>query len=245
MEGIHDDPRFAPRANRHGDRPSSTSASSEETLWTVPDGVTQIHVEVVGAGGGGSGSSGGGSGALITGQLAVTPGQSVRMLVGAGGSRQPSSDERVAGGQGHGDGGSSPAFTGSILELARGRGGTGGGGSSLSVDGTVLVVTDGGGGGGGRRVSAEFAAVGARGGDAAAAGGNNTAKVIQTGTEVLARGGQPGSNSGPGLGGAQGSVALADGTDSETTQIRRSPTPTSPAPAAVVSEAGAAADAPR
>jgi len=35
----------------------------------------------------------------------------VRMLVGAGGSLQQSSDQRLAGGQGHGDGGSIPAFT--------------------------------------------------------------------------------------------------------------------------------------
>lgn len=61
--------------------------------WTVPAGVTQMDIQVIGAGGGASGAygsrggSGGGGGGYINAQnISVTPGQSFSMIIGAGGS---------------------------------------------------------------------------------------------------------------------------------------------------------------
>lgn len=95
-------------------RPSATSATAVTTRWTVPAGVTRIRVDVVGAGGGGGPQSQGGSGARITGELSVAPGQTVEMIAGAGGSRDPANDAAVAGGGGHGAGGNSPAYPGAV-----------------------------------------------------------------------------------------------------------------------------------
>lgn len=63
-------------------------------LWTVPAGVTRICAEVYGAGGGGSNGAsapgtvvyGGGSGGYAKASIPVTPGDSVTIIVGTGGS---------------------------------------------------------------------------------------------------------------------------------------------------------------
>ena len=66
------------------ERFTTTGAST----WTVPQGVTSIDYLVVGGGGGGGGHVGGGGGAggVRTGSLAVTPGSSVSLTIGAGGA---------------------------------------------------------------------------------------------------------------------------------------------------------------
>lgn len=53
--------------------------------WTVPSGVTSIDVEVVGGGGGGA-YHGGAGGGYVYKRMAVTPGQSIPYVVGAGGN---------------------------------------------------------------------------------------------------------------------------------------------------------------
>lgn len=61
------------------------------TTWTVPDDVTSVEYLVVGGGGGGAngydnaGGGGGGGGMVLTGELAVTPGSSLNIIVGDGG----------------------------------------------------------------------------------------------------------------------------------------------------------------
>lgn len=63
-------------------------------LWTVPAGVTRICAEVFGAGGGGSNGAtapfdtayGGGAGGYAKASFAVTPGDTVTVIVGTGGT---------------------------------------------------------------------------------------------------------------------------------------------------------------
>lgn len=56
--------------------------------WTVPAGVSVIHVEVIGAGGNGAinGSGGGGGGGYASGDFTVTPGAAYTITVGTAGS---------------------------------------------------------------------------------------------------------------------------------------------------------------
>lgn len=75
--------------------------------FTVPGGITKLRVEVAGAGGGGGGSSvalhysskggNGGSGAKTNTTISVTPGATITVVVGAGGS---SADHKENGGTG-------------------------------------------------------------------------------------------------------------------------------------------------
>lgn len=88
------------------------------TSWTVPDGVTEISAVVVGGGGGGGGAGGmggtrwggggGGGGGLAYGTFAVTPGESLTIVVGTAG--------------GGGAGGSSPGngTSGGLSKIQRG-----------------------------------------------------------------------------------------------------------------------------
>jgi len=64
------------------------------TSWTVPSGVTNIAVTLIGGGGGGQGSSNvssvlvqpGLGGAVVTSSLATTPGASIAYAIGAAGT---------------------------------------------------------------------------------------------------------------------------------------------------------------
>lgn len=101
-----------------------TFTSPGSHSWTVPAGVTRLDVTAAGAGGGSTGNAlfggPGGPGGVVTDRnLAVTPGQTVSIVVGGGGI-----------GVGSGDGS-----------------GSGGGASSLSV-GSAWIIAGGGGGGG-------------------------------------------------------------------------------------------------
>jgi hypothetical protein len=66
-----------------------------EYIFTVPEGVTRLHVELWGAGGGGGGGSvafeggGGNGGAYVRAIVAVYPGEKYRVMVGAGGAGNP------------------------------------------------------------------------------------------------------------------------------------------------------------
>ena len=133
--------------------------------WIVPDNVTNIMVEAWGAGGAGGGSNnitgcegsaggGGGGGAYASSNRSVTPGQTLYVIVGAGGSG-------VTGGNGT-DGGASYVWNGTAI-LVRAAGGSGGeanaainqtvlggaGGSASDSIGNIVVMagTDGGPGG--------------------------------------------------------------------------------------------------
>jgi hypothetical protein len=127
---------------------STFNYSSGYQSFTVPSGVTSLHLDVVGgSGGSGQGNYGGGAGASggeIVGDLAVTPGQVFTLWVGGGGQSD--------GGQGYGnpthndfEGGSGASGYG----VTTGNGGGGGAASYIKLGSTMIAVGGGGGGGGG------------------------------------------------------------------------------------------------
>ena len=103
------------------------SHTGSNQSYTVPTGITSITVTMWGAGGGGfSTSLAGGAGAFIQGNLSVTPGQILTIIVGGG------SASTYGGGGGAGT-----------------QGGRGGGRSSIKTSGGDEIVIVGGGGGAG------------------------------------------------------------------------------------------------
>lgn len=134
--------------------PVGTSDQAVTTTWTVPEGVSKICFSVLGGGGGRSYLSymQGGPGGLITGELMVTPGQQLTLVVAAGGIGAPSL--AATGGGGYGDGGSvlEPSQEASAAGTLNSYAGSGGGGSAILLgtgdSATPLVVAGGGGGGG-------------------------------------------------------------------------------------------------
>lgn len=137
--------------------------------WTVPVGITEISAVCIGGGGGGGGGesgrnegvSGGGGGGLSYGKIAVTPGETLTIVVGTGGNGGASSSSGTAGGassisrgvevllQGGGGGAGQERSTGTVTGgtstgTARLGGGTGGNSGGNSTD-----TGSGGGGAGG------------------------------------------------------------------------------------------------
>jgi hypothetical protein len=156
------------------------SSTGSEQGFAVPLGVTSIHVVATGGRGGTSFSGPGGFGAVVSADVAVTPGHSLYVEVGGNGADQSSS----GGFNGGGAGGPSP--------------GSGGGGASdvrtasASAPDSLLtrLIVAGGGGGG-----TLFVAGGLAGSSGNLAGGT---------------GGDPGTDSAGGAGGhANGSIGGA------------------------------------
>ena len=126
-------------AEVHGDQTFSYTGGPQ--TFTVPDGVTSIDVVAYGAQGGAGAKGAPGKGGQITTDLAVTPGQTLHILVGGQGGAYANS---AAGWNGGG--------TGANGACGPYGGGGGGGASDIRVGGTGLndrVVVAGGGGGGG------------------------------------------------------------------------------------------------
>ena len=104
--------------------------------FTVPQGITSLNITCYGASGAnaiGAGAGTGGLGAMTSGTLSVTPGQTINIFVGGAGTN-------AAGGW---NGGGNPGSP---------EAGGGGGSSDVRANGTALanrVITAGGGGGGG------------------------------------------------------------------------------------------------
>ena len=146
--------------------------------FIVPDGITNISVKAWGAGGGGggggtTGSGGaGGGGGYVAGNIAVTPGETLKIYVGGGGQGGSS----ITGGGSNG-----------------GSGGGGGGHSSIYRGNTPLMIIAGGGGGGGSRQ----ATTGSNGG----AGGGTTGQTGSTNYSNNGNGGGGASQSNGGNGG--------------------------------------------
>ena len=105
-----------------------------EQCYTVPAGVTSVHVVAVGGAGGGSLGGAGGTGAQITSDVTVTAGQTLYVEVGVSGGS--------AGFQAGGGGGASDVQTCSVLVNTC---------LPTAVAGDPRVVVAGGGGGGRRR----------------------------------------------------------------------------------------------
>ena len=131
--------------------PGSARYSTSGTYtFVVPAGVTSFNASVTGGGGGGGGGGygtggessgsggGGGSGYTTTGSaIAVTPGETLTVVVGAGGVAGSAQYSRSAGGFG-GTGGTSTLSRGAstLLTAAGGNGGTGGRESQVVAGGT-------------------------------------------------------------------------------------------------------------
>jgi hypothetical protein len=160
------------------------------TTWTAPAGVTEVEYLIVGGGGGGgngydTGGGGGGAGGIVlTGTLAVTPGQTYTVIVGNGGTG--GADERV---NNAGTAGSNSVFA-TITAL----GGTGGQGSR-TYSPTARYT------GGAAQVGSSTAPLGGGGGGAAGAGGGGGGAGGAGGTSVSA------SSAGVGGAGVASSIA--------------------------------------
>lgn len=183
---------------------------SSSGSWTVPAGVTKVYVQLWGGGGGGSGGNtvgqihgnGGGGGAYASEYISVTPGASMSVTVGTGGSGGTGGASPLAGsaggsstfggvsaGAGAGAGAVTASYTnggtsGATENIPGGIGGAGGNGSS-GLGGFGGASPQGGSGGPGSYVNSTAGASGrAPGGGggggfatslAASAGGNGAA----------------------------------------------------------------------
>lgn len=145
--------------------------------FVVPMGVTSINVAAWGAQGGGIGTVQGGLGGTTTGQVPVTPGETIYVFVGGAGT--PGSGQ-ACGMVGGFNGGGPTGQT--CCSNAGGGAGSGGGASDIRVGGQTLadrvIVAAGGGGAGSGKVGANGG--GLTGGDGqpynnvSATGGNQT-----------------------------------------------------------------------
>jgi hypothetical protein len=171
--------------------------------FTVPACMTSTTIYAWGAGGGNQGSGTGGGGGFMTGALATTPGQAIKVVVGEGGHAGGSPGNALGGG---GSGGSS-------------QGGGGGGLSGAFNDGELATWTDAshglsaplifgvaGSGGGGQEPS-----TGGAGGGQQGQSGSDLQEPVGHGEQVSAAGcaGGGGSQSAGGEGG--GGLANKDG----------------------------------
>ena len=169
---------------------SSTFTSSG--TFTVPSGVTKISAVLIGGGGAGGGSGsgsggngGGGGGLIYVNDFPVTPGQTLAVIVGAGGGG-------VSGGTG-GNGGNS-----SITGIATAFGGTGGAADYQQSVGAGGAGEGGSGGATGGSGGRATLTTGAGGGGAAGYSGNGGTG----GNAAVINGGVAGSGGGAGGGGS-------------------------------------------
>ncbi|MDN4596875.1 DUF7507 domain-containing protein [Leifsonia virtsii] len=139
--------------------------------FDVPDGVSTVFVKAWGAGGGGRAQAGGadhgGGGGFAQGALAVSPGESLLVIVGSGGSAGRSN---AAPDPAYGGGGAGGRDTYSSY-----RGGSGGGRSAVQLQEGTDAITAGGGGGmsGATAVSPPTSNGGGGGGLTGESGGGN------------------------------------------------------------------------
>jgi hypothetical protein len=164
------------------------SYTGSNQTYTVPSGAIALTVHLWGAGGGSGFGGSGGAGTYVQGNLIVTPGSSLTIIVGQGGSYN--------GGATYGNGGQS-----SIQYGYNGGKGSGGGRSAIQLSGTELVNAGGGGG----------AANGGSGGAA------NYSPTINSGAGYNGTGSGSGGTFGYGgtqtAGGAQGANPIPQGTN--------------------------------
>jgi phage-related tail fiber protein len=188
---------ITPAAFRAARRYRDIAVYGSSGSFTVPAGVTHVHVRLVAGGGGGGGSisgGGGGAGGYAEGMYSVTAGQTITVTVGAGGTAGPSG--------GHGGNGGTSSF-GSYISATGGMGGRGG--------------NEHGGGGGGAGINGALNTVGGYGGDgiASGVGGQGGASFLggggKAGTASGANGSALGSGGGGGYGGSYPGGAGASG----------------------------------
>lgn len=157
-------------------------------MFTIPNAVTLITIEVVGAGGdgGGNGGGGGGGGAYAKGEYTVTPGDILTVIVGTGGSGAAIGTTSV----------------GTLISVTGGENGfsvpnpdLGGGGAGGVATGGTITNNAGGTGGGGY-----WTYFGGGGGGAAGSLSNGTVggnTIVWNGNNCLTPGGDGGASGGP------------------------------------------------
>ncbi|MCS3903947.1 MSHA biogenesis protein MshQ [Methylohalomonas lacus] len=187
--------------------------TSGNGTFTPPSGVTSVQYLIVGGGGGGGGlpsggnlggAGGGGAGGYRTDNLAVTPGNTLNVSVGAGGT------SGVGGSSQGGNGGNS--FLGSVTAIGGGGGasngvnntgedGGSGGGGRVTGDGGNGTPgqgnnggdgANGGGGGGGAGSAGDDGGLGVNGGNAGS-GGNGQSSAISGANFTYSVGGEGGA----------------------------------------------------
>ncbi len=183
--------------------------------FTVPAGITELTIYSAGATGGntfagGVKSNSGGSGGVIGGRFAVTPGETLTMLVGEAGDPGNTIGALLKGG---GGGGGSFVFKGtvSLANLLLVSGGGGGGGNGKTGGSSDLLVQQPG----------DLSSGGAAGGGAGGAGitldGTNMGANAIGGKMIIAPGNGAGGTGGSGVSGGYGgggegeSSAASDG----------------------------------
>ena len=134
---------------------TSFSYTGADQTYVVPAGVTSVNITLSGAGGG---YSTGGSGGFVSGTLAVTPGQTLYVVVGGGGVFLSMSNTFGGGGTGLNTGAASGGGR-TAIRLA-----------PIATTATLDLVTAGGGGGVGGNATAGGAGGGTTGGTGANGG---------------------------------------------------------------------------
>jgi hypothetical protein len=127
---LKDDGTCGTPAGGGGSGGNSMQVFDASGTFTVPAGVSWVHVAVVGGGGSGRGGwysvgGGGGGGGAARGWCAVTPGGTVTVTVGAGGAGASNNDPPHAGGT---------SSFGTCLSASGGAGGGYGGGTQGGYD---------------------------------------------------------------------------------------------------------------
>ena len=206
--------------------PALTFTDQVTHTVTVPTGVSLMNVYIAGGGGGGGGNDShagypGFAGSIITGNIAVNPGDIVTVSVGSGGG---------GGGSGQSTSISSPGQYNAIggistLGYVGGRGGYpggsgwsgegGGGGAAtvIQINGTTVAVAAGGGGGGGGGNYSNGLGQSTPSQTAGHAGGNGIDHSGDGGGSGGGGGGNLGGSGGPTVGGDNGGYSGSNGTN--------------------------------
>jgi hypothetical protein len=153
------------------------SSTGSDVSFTVPGGVSRIYAKIWGAGGSGGAKWGwnysapGGGGGFTHGVIATTPGETLTLIVGVGGTRN--------GGASYGGGGypTSTAYAGS------------GGGRSAIRRGSTELITAGGGGGGSSTRSSVYDGRGNHGGAGGGLQGQNGSAPYDSSWDYAGAGG--------------------------------------------------------
>lgn len=193
---------------------TTTKTFTSSTTWTVPTGVTTAKVECWGAGGGGqggSGAAGGGGEYARSDSVAVTPGESLTVTIGAGGSGGPGG----AGGPGSNGGDTTLKRSSTTLVIAHGGKGSN---SSTTAGGSGSTAPVHYNGGGSHANTTGTSTGGAGGGSSAGSGaaGNtgasNSGSTGGAGASAPTNGGSGGrGGNGTGTSGTAGAAGSAPG----------------------------------
>ena len=176
MQQINSGPYFSSGTQYYGVAGSNN--------WTVPVGITQIRVWMVGGGGGNANttSANGGSGGIINGILDVTPGEVLTIVIGAGGTAGANSTTGLGSG-----GGGTYILRGTTLLCGAGGGGGGAGSAYFTTIGATNYFASGYGGGssfGSTIASLAGTNASPTAGNSSGQGGSNCIRYLRNGESI-------------------------------------------------------------